>query len=382
MKAKRMIALVLALTLAAPLCACRKGEEDAPGGDETEVVFLTKAPVTDENGSVVTEDEAAPDETAKPSDPADVTGQPDPADPEKQTDIADIPVTKQGEPGKADETKQSGNTAPAVDTDREAEKREKVTYTSSPSPIDKSKEYSILMLGNSYTYYCDMPKLFAELAKSCGYKVTVDAVTEGGCSLGQITDKTTAVGKKAVKALAAKSYDFIVMQEAATVPAADPGTFFNDVRAVCAMAVSNGAAPVIYETWGRAEGHPTLAASGWTHESMTWLTAAACRAIGEETGAAVAEAGLAMDDVYRHYPKLAVMVDDEYNHPTENGAYLVALTLLTKTFGVDTTKIACPSGTNADDWKILTQAAYDAVYGSNPIPDGYNVSTIEEIGID
>ena len=42
---------------------------------------------------------------------------------------------------------------------------------------------NILMIGNSYTYYNDMPKILESLAIENGKDVRVDSVTKGGRKL-------------------------------------------------------------------------------------------------------------------------------------------------------------------------------------------------------
>ena len=43
------------------------------------------------------------------------------------------------------------------------------------------RAYSLLLIGNSYTYYHDMPtELFARMAESAGYTLDVTAITKGG----------------------------------------------------------------------------------------------------------------------------------------------------------------------------------------------------------
>lgn len=47
---------------------------------------------------------------------------------------------------------------------------------------------SVLFLGNSYTYFNEMPSLFAAAAHAGGYDVQAESLTRGGCFLRQFLD--------------------------------------------------------------------------------------------------------------------------------------------------------------------------------------------------
>ena len=66
----------------------------------------------------------------------------------------------------------------------------------------------ILFIGNSHTYYNDMPYLFAELARAAGQDVDVTMLTRGGESLaGHIKNEQTRFN------LLYGRYDLAVLQE-------------------------------------------------------------------------------------------------------------------------------------------------------------------------
>ena len=51
---------------------------------------------------------------------------------------------------------------------------------------------NVLFIGNSYTYYNDMPLLFERLANSNHKNVTVFSITQGGRQLESYTDTSAA----------------------------------------------------------------------------------------------------------------------------------------------------------------------------------------------
>ena len=76
--------------------------------------------------------------------------------------------------------------------------------------LDMNRKYSILFIGNSYTYYNDMPTaIFEKFAEAAGYDVEVTAITTGAHKLYQFADPADEYGAKVEKALAgSKKYDF------------------------------------------------------------------------------------------------------------------------------------------------------------------------------
>ena len=52
---------------------------------------------------------------------------------------------------------------------------------------------NVLFIGNSYTYYHEMPFLFEQLANSNGKTVTVHSITKGGRRLEEFTDSSDPI---------------------------------------------------------------------------------------------------------------------------------------------------------------------------------------------
>ena len=76
---------------------------------------------------------------------------------------------------------------------------------------------TVLFIGNSFTYYNDMPSTyFLSLAAKAGYRVRVTAITKGGYTLEKFADPADEQGKRVAEALDAKNagkYDYVVLQE-------------------------------------------------------------------------------------------------------------------------------------------------------------------------
>ena len=70
---------------------------------------------------------------------------------------------------------------------------------------------NILFIGNSYTYYNDMPAIFQTLARDNGKDVTATAVTKGGRMLVAYKNPYDATTEKLVAALQ-QHYDICILQ--------------------------------------------------------------------------------------------------------------------------------------------------------------------------
>ena len=126
----------------------------------------------------------------------------------------------------------------------------------------------VLFIGNSYTYFYDMPKLFEAECRERGAECDVDSVTAGGYTLEQFLSDGNEFGRRAKELLHQKKYDYVVMQEQSVRPASDPELFLDSLRRLMVFVRENGAKPVLYETWGRADHSDELTRLGWDHDLM------------------------------------------------------------------------------------------------------------------
>lgn len=240
----------------------------------------------------------------------------------------------------------------------------------------KKPAYTILFIGNSYTYYNDMPAMFEKIAGKMGYQVEVTAITKGAHKLSQFADPTDEYGEKVEKALTGtKKYDYVVLQEQSYLPATkNASAFYDAVRNLSERIRKTGAKPLLYATWGRKTGSSTLTENGWTNESMTWKLAAAYQIIGDELEIPVAYVGLAFFDVYKNQNSLELYNDDK-SHPSATGSYLAAATLFAKIFAADPTNVTYTGGLSSATAHILCEAARKAVFEPLQIPQEYQTTS-------
>ena len=176
----------------------------------------------------------------------------------------------------------------------------------------------ILMLGNSFTFFCDMPGMLAEMLDA-----EVVHHTRGGAHLAEQLNPETEMGARTQKALREEKWDYVVLQEYSTGPITSPERFQESVRALCELIRENGARPILYATWAFKKGGKKLAESGYDYDVMF-------RALYDVYHEASRNNSVPVADVGKRFYESADMMDlyasDDY-HPSPEGSRLAAETI-------------------------------------------------------
>ena len=181
------------------------------------------------------------------------------------------------------------------------------------------KSFDVLFIGNSYTYYNDMPETyFIKVAEKAGYDITVTAITNGGASLYQYADPEHEIGKRLRQEIGEKKYDVAVIQEQSVTPIKDENCFLNGVRDM--KALINAEHFVLYATWGRNIGSLTLEELALTREEMTEKLSVAYNKAAKLYGMSVAEVGKA----FLQYEARNDLYDEDHSHPSVIGSMIAA----------------------------------------------------------
>ena len=174
------------------------------------------------------------------------------------------------------------------------------------------------MLGNSFTFFCNMPETLAELLNA-----EVVQHTRGGAHLAEQLNPETEMGGRTQAALRDEKWDYVVLQEYSTGPITSPERFRESVRALCGQIRENGAVPILYATWAFRKNGKKLAESGLDYENMFRGLYDAYHKAAEENDAPVADVGRAF---YEHADDMDLYASDDY-HPSPEGSRLAAETI-------------------------------------------------------
>lgn len=190
------------------------------------------------------------------------------------------------------------------------------------------KKIRLLFIGNSYTYFNNLPQMLADLAAASEPKIEVETemVTVGGATLKRHWDEG-----KALEVIRRSKWDYVVLQEQSTLGPAplvnnslqinNPKLFYDYARRFDVEIKRTGAKTVFYMTWARLNAPETQAA----------LTSA-YTTIATETKSIMAPAGVAWERALKANPELSLHLPDK-SHPTPSGSYLAACVLYSTLFG-------------------------------------------------
>lgn len=219
------------------------------------------------------------------------------------------------------------------------------------TPLANDREYSILFIGNSYTFYNSMPELFRRIAEACGYRLSVDSVTKGGYKLCRFADPNDEYGAKVEQRLSDNKYDYVFLQEQSLLPCIETKLFSDSVATLAERVRQSGATPLLYQTWGRKAGHPTLAEHDWNTFEMEGILRSAYKSAGAAVGARVSYVGAAFSDVYASHPEIE-LYDPDMTHPSLSGSILGATVHFSTLFGISPLEI--PEGIFGSDIDFAT----------------------------
>ena len=196
---------------------------------------------------------------------------------------------------------------------------------------------NILFIGNSYTYFSDLPTLFADLCRANGHDVRVDSVTAGGRELHECLTEFYSdlnvgdpLGKQISELLEEVEYDVLILQEQSCLPYHNPELFF--AGAVGLSTIIGAWRTILYATWGRMDGSEDLDYFGWTRLSMTkGLYDAYCHAAKLVHGE-VSPVGLCFAKAVESTPEID-LYDPDKSHPSYAGSCVAALCHYKTVFG-------------------------------------------------
>jgi len=170
------------------------------------------------------------------------------------------------------------------------------------------KKLKILFIGNSHTYFNDMPAMVKKLAEGAGFDASVTMIAHGGWFLKQHLAEHS---KEAEFNIRHGDYDYVVLQEH-THPFEEETAYLNSIRVFSEMIRNAGAVPVVYATWAKKD-------DAAAEPRMEELQARAAR----ENGALLAEVGKKWWETLKKSPELNLYYTDG-QHASEVGSALAA----------------------------------------------------------
>lgn len=107
------------------------------------------------------------------------------------------------------------------------------------------KTINLLFIGNSHTYYNDMPLMVQRRAEEAGYSCRVTMIAHGGWFLAQHAEEPDVRFN-----ILYGGYDYVILQEHAH-PFGPEEVFSEAVVKLNTLIRQAGSKPIIYETWAK-----------------------------------------------------------------------------------------------------------------------------------
>ena len=218
-----------------------------------------------------------------------------------------------------------------------------------PMSSAAEKPARVLFIGNSYTYYNDLPSLVSAFAAMTDRPLQTKGRTKAAAQLSLLWsfDATQYLLKD-------EKWDYVVLQEQSTLPLTAPSRMRDSIRTIDAAVKEAGAKTVLFVTWARDNLPDTQAP-----------ISAAYSTVGTEIGALMAPVGLAWRMAVLLDPKIP-LYDADGTHPSPTGSYLAACTL----FMVIAARHPCPplevQGVTSENAEKARAAALKALTTQRP----------------
>lgn len=224
-------------------------------------------------------------------------------------------------------------------------------------PLLLSDSIRALFIGNSYTFFNDMPRMVQAIAHSNGMPLSVKMITHGGWTLNQ-----HANSKETLDAIKEGGWDFVVLQEQSQAPSREREWVLKNVYpyAQALDSVRQLFSPkgktVFYMTWGhRIETYPQMQQRlAESYLDMTKRFQAWC-----------APVGITWKRVFKEKPGITLH-DPDNSHPNLQGSYLAA-NVFYSTFFQTSYNSTYYAGLDKEEATYLQRTAQEVVLSNLPL---------------
>lgn len=229
----------------------------------------------------------------------------------------------------------------------------------------------VLFLGNSFTFYNDMPGMFEALSHSGGILADVYDLTEGSYRLSMFCDPEDEMGAAAIAALQDYDWDYVILQEQSRLPTAPEMVELEmrpSAQALDELIRAANGQTVMMMTWAYEDG------DDWewlgehlvtTREEMQTQLAETYIQVADELDALLAPTGIAFLRCAEEHPEIVLWDEEDGMHPALAGTYLGACVLYATLYDQSPVGLTyIPEELDAETAAILQQVAAGLVLPS------------------
>lgn len=168
----------------------------------------------------------------------------------------------------------------------------------------------ILFVGNSFTYFWNMPQMVEAMAKDQNVKLETFQSTVGGSTLEQHWKEENNTETRQL--LKNENWDYVVLHDYSSSTIDAPERFKTYATKLIELIKEKGAKPLLYMTWAY-NSNPLM------QETIT----SSYLELGKETNVNVVPVGIIFMQAQKTRPDLKMYFDEK--HPSLAGSYLIAL---------------------------------------------------------
>ena len=222
---------------------------------------------------------------------------------------------------------------------------------------------SVLFIGNSYTYFNNMPQILSDISTSFGNNVSHASQTPGGATFSGHAGNTATY-----TAMNSEDWDYVVLQGQSQEPSFPYGQVnsqtlpFAMQLADSAQTISTCSQAMFFMTWGRQNGDPQWDSIN-TFDKMNERLRLAYLRFADSSNASVSPVGVAWKYVRDNHPNINLYTGDG-SHPSYAGSYLAACTFYASIFHSSPIGSTFTGSLSASDALLLQEAASLSVMDS------------------
>jgi len=215
---------------------------------------------------------------------------------------------------------------------------------------------NVLFLGNSYTYYYNLPQLIADMAASAGDTLFFDSNSMPGATFYAHQLNTVSQNK-----IMMGNWDYVILQGQSLELFGQSNPYPSPAAGVLDSMINHYSPcgeTMFYMTWGRKNG-----VGSYTYQTMDSMISLNYMNLADTLNAVVSPVSKVWNFIRQNYPAIELYDPDE-SHPSLAGSYAAACCFYSAIFRKDPTLCTFNSTLAATDAANIKSAAKVIVYDS------------------
>ena len=225
---------------------------------------------------------------------------------------------------------------------------------------DMEKQMNILFIGNSFTFYNEMPNMVEEMGLSNNWDITVEQIAYGGYSLSDYVEEGSDASEEVINKLNEQTWDYVVLQDSSRKPLDNEDEFLLSVSILNDLITDKGAQTVLFSTWSYRKESSQIQNTGLTYIEFYNVLTNAYSLASSENDTLIAPIGTAFFNLTIEHPEIELLMLDNI-HPTKEGSYVAAYIFYTLIISNENNNDYKPTGISDETLSILREYALEVL---------------------